>query len=278
MAAGSRSRGEEGLDRRARRIVARRSRHLLAMRRKVVERGDPAAIHDLRVATRRLQEALDLFASVFPGRERRRLRRRARRMRRHLAVLRDADVVAELAASFPADRAMLRALVPAPRALRARSRSRHGGVSVPGIRKRVASFARAATEPREALPLLLEDQARAAAAEAFSLRSAKMRAILAALRIDREDEAHALRVAVKRYRYTLELLDEAGLARPGAALEEARRVQEALGRVHDLDVMIHLVGRRREARPWIAALRRRRRAAAAAATAMLTRFRPWRLP
>ena len=278
MAAGSRSRGGEGLDRRARRIVARRARHLLAMRRKVVERGDPASIHDLRVATRRLQEALDLFAPVFPGRELRRLRRRARRVRRHLAALRDADVVADLAASFPAARAMLRALAPAPRALRARARSPRGGVNVPGIRKRVASFARATAGRREALPLPLNDRARAAAADAFRVRSGKVQAILAALRIDREDEAHALRVAVKRYRYTLELLDEAGLARPGAALEEARRVQEALGRLHDLDLTIHLVRRRRAARPWIAALRRRRRAAAAAATSMLTRFRPWRMP
>ena len=278
MAVAARMGGGEGLDSRARRIVARRARHLLAMRRKVVKRGDPAAIHDLRVATRRLQEALDLFAPVFPGREGRRLRRRARWVRRHLAALRDADVVAELAASFPAARAMLHALAPAPRALRARSRSRHGGVDVPGIRKRVAAFARAAAAPREALPLLLEEQGRAAAVEALRLRAGKVQTILAALRIDREEEAHALRVAVKRYRYTLELLDEAGLARPGAALEEARRVQEALGTVHDLDMMILLMPRRRAARPWIAALRRRRRAAAAAATSILRRFRPWRLP
>jgi CHAD domain-containing protein len=277
MAARSRIGGGEGLDRRARRIVARRSRHLLATRQDVVRRGDPAAIHDLRVATRRLQEALDLFAPVFPGRERRRLRRRARRVRRHLAALRDADVIAELAASFPEARPILGGLAPAPRALRARSRSRQGGVEVPGIRKRVASFVRAAAASHEALPLLAEDQGRAAAVEALGFRATRVQTIQAALRIDREEETHALRIAVKRYRYTLELLDEAGLARPGAALEEARQVQEALGKVHDLDVMIHLMRRQRQARRWIAALGRRRRAAAAAATTILKHFHPWRL-
>jgi CHAD domain-containing protein len=259
-------------------MVARRSRRLIAMRKDAIQRGDPATVHDLRVATRRLQEALDLFAPVLPGRESRRLRRRARRMRRHLAALRDADVVAELAESFPEARLLLRALTLAPKALRARSRSRAGGVRVPGIRKRVASFARACATRRETLPLLAEDQGRAAALEALSRRAGRVETILADLRIEREEEAHALRVAVKRYRYTLELLDEAGLAFPGAAVEEARRVQEALGRLHDLDMLIHLMRRRREARLWIAALRRRRRAAAAAAKTLLRRFRPWRLP
>jgi CHAD domain-containing protein len=246
------------------------------MRKEAVRGGDPATIHDLRVATRRLQEALDLFAPVLPGRESRRLRRRARRLRRHLAALRDADVVAEMAASFPEARPLLRALALAPRALRDRARSRLGGVRVPGIRKRVASFTRATASRREALPPGAEDQGRVAACEALRLRAAKVGDIMAGLRIDREEEAHVLRVAVKRYRYTLELMDEAGIGRHGAALEEARRVQEALGRLHDLDMMIHLMTRRREARPWIAALRLRRRAAAATATSILGSFHPWR--
>jgi len=274
----SRVGGVKGLDRRARRIVARRSRHLLAVRRGAVERGDPATIHDLRVATRRLQEALDLFAPVLPGRESRRLRRRARRVRRHLAALRDADVVAEIAASFPEARPLLRALALAPRALRARARAGGGGVRVPGIRKRVASFNRAGASSGPAPTLTASVRGRAAAIEALGRRAAKVETILAGLRIEKVEEAHALRVAVKRYRYTLELMDEAGIARPGAALEEARRVQEALGKVHDLDVLIDLLRRRRDGRAWIAALRLRRRAAAATAQSILRRFRPWRLP
>jgi CHAD domain-containing protein len=277
VASGSGIEDGKGLDSRARRIVGRRSRHLMAMRRSAVKRGDPASIHDLRVATRRLQEALDLFAPVLPGRESHRLRRRARRVRRHLAALRDADVVAEIAASFPEARSMLRALALAPMALRTRARAGDGGVRVPGIRKRIASFNRASALSSPALPLPASVRGRAAAIEALGRRAAKVETILAGLRIDRKEEAHALRVAVKRYRYTLELLDEAGIARPGAALEEARRVQEALGKVHDLDVLIDLIRRRRDGRAWMAALRLRRRAAAATAQSLLRRFRPWRL-
>ena len=276
MAAGRRIGGGEGLDRRARRIVARRSRHLLSVRKDAVRRGDPDSIHDLRVATRRLQEALELFAPVLPARESRRLRRRARRMRRHLAVLRDADVVAGLASGFPELRPMLRSLALAPRALRARSAARAGGVRVPGVRRRAARLARACASRR--LSRRAENRAQAAAVAALSRRADRVESILKDLPLARAEEPHVLRVAVKRYRYTLELLDEAGIADPGPALAEARRVQEALGDLHDLDMLIHLIQRRREARPWMAALRRKRRAAAAAAGARLRSFRPWRAP
>jgi CHAD domain-containing protein len=268
----------EGLDRKAWRIVARRSRHLLATRKDAVGRGDPDSIHDLRVATRRLQEALDLFAPVLPTREGRRLRRRARQMRRHLAALRDADVIAGLASGFPEARQLLRTLALAPRALRARSVARAGGVRVPGVRKRAAALARACATRRDPLPLLTEERAQEQAITALRRRADRIQSIRNRLRIEHAEEAHVLRVAVKRYRYTLELLDEAGIAHPGPALQEARRVQEALGALHDLDMLIHLVERRREARPWIAALRRKRRAAAAAARARLTAFHPWRAP
>ncbi|HUD71919.1 MAG TPA: CHAD domain-containing protein, partial [Dongiaceae bacterium] len=54
---------------------------------------------------------------------------------------------------------------------------------------------------------------------------------------------HALRIAVKKYRYTLEFMDEVGLGRHAAALADARRVQDALGRLHDLDLLIALARR-----------------------------------
>src|SRR6185436_6769700 len=54
---------------------------------------------------------------------------------------------------------------------------------------------------------------------------------------------HALRIAVKKYRYTLEFMDEVGLGRHAAALAEARRLQDALGRLHDLDLLAALARR-----------------------------------
>src|SRR6185436_4565115 len=74
------------------RLLRERAATLLKRRDAVQGKGDADAIHDLRVATRRLQEVLDLFEPVLPGRETKRVRKRARSIRHHFAEVRDADV------------------------------------------------------------------------------------------------------------------------------------------------------------------------------------------
>src|SRR5689334_15968767 len=66
---------------------------------RVRRRASADAVHDLRVATRRLQEALVFFKLDLPSRPRRRLIRRARRIRRELGRVRNADVTLELLSS-----------------------------------------------------------------------------------------------------------------------------------------------------------------------------------
>ena len=57
---------------------------------------DPDAIHDMRVASRRLQQILDLIFPTPLPREARRLRRKIRRCRRALGDVRNCDVLLEL--------------------------------------------------------------------------------------------------------------------------------------------------------------------------------------
>ncbi|HET8946796.1 MAG TPA: CHAD domain-containing protein, partial [Candidatus Polarisedimenticolia bacterium] len=71
--------------------------------------------------------------------------------------------------------------------------------------------------------------------------------------------AHRLRIAVKRWRYALEILDASSLGPFTSAIEEARRVQEKLGSLHDLDVLLDLVRRSPRTRPLRARLAARRR-------------------
>jgi CHAD domain-containing protein len=261
----------------ARRVLAGRIRVLVARRRAVVLQGDPDSVHDARVATRRLQEALDLFAPLLPERERGRLRRRVRRLRRHLAPLRDADVIANLATSLPEGGALAPDLALAPLTLRFQARSSHGGVRVPGIRRRAdALLAASRSIGAEAQPGLAA-QVVDGAGQGMRRRSASVAAALRGLRVGRAADVHRLRLAVKKYRYLLELLAQAGIATPGPALEEARRVQEALGRLHDLDVLLSLLRRRRTGRRLVSPLARARRARAEEARPILSSFRPWRM-
>src|SRR5688572_12768359 len=60
---------------------------------RAVKHGEPEAIHESRVATRRLKAAMDLFRPVLAQRHAKRFRRTLRLLRRSLGPLRDADVM-----------------------------------------------------------------------------------------------------------------------------------------------------------------------------------------
>src|SRR5438093_5912812 len=81
---------------RVRDIIASSGRKVMKARRRVLSGEDGEAIHDVRVATRRLQAALEVFASCLPERRRRRLEKRARKIRRGLGARRNAWVLVRL--------------------------------------------------------------------------------------------------------------------------------------------------------------------------------------
>src|SRR5580765_5126801 len=108
---------------RVRGILGSRADELIRQRARVRKSAGVEAIHDLRVAARRLQEALSFLEAWLEPEARQRLHRRARRIRRSLGALRNADVmvrlVRDLSRELPtAERGNLRELT---RRLRAQS-------------------------------------------------------------------------------------------------------------------------------------------------------------
>src|SRR5690349_21545348 len=69
--------------------------------------ADPDGVHDLRVSTRRLRAALDLWLESVPGKKLERCRSSLRRLGRRLGSLREADVnrkeLSDLRQRRPAD-------------------------------------------------------------------------------------------------------------------------------------------------------------------------------
>jgi CHAD domain-containing protein len=71
-------------------------RRLAAQVKSTAESADPDAVHDLRVAIRRLSRALRSFAQFFSGKSWKRIRKRLSHLMELAAAVRDRDVALEL--------------------------------------------------------------------------------------------------------------------------------------------------------------------------------------
>lgn len=227
--------------------------------------GEPEAVHQLRVAARRLRVTLPLVALRGEGRRARQARRDLRDLTRAAAVGRDLDVMLEALATLleqpdSAARTLLRHLREAQR----RSRRRLADALLDQDLTRLRRDLRA-VQARGAAgeAVCLERALGAARAEAAELREA-----LDALDGYDARALHQLRIGLRRLRYTTEVVD-AVRGRSSQAPRLLRDQQQELGRVHDLWMLARWLegqGRRAErgGRPELAEEARGRAAEAQA--------------
>lgn len=214
---------------------------------------DIEAVHQMRVATRRLRAALALFADCLPEREARRWQKEIRRITRALGAARDTDVQFEWLAGFLSSLTD-EALLPGVNRLLLRlhqQRQRQQAEVVKALDRLEAG--RLIDEMNEALRLRVV-QARldqidarspgvyAGAAEAVTRRLEEFLAYdVFVYKPEHKAELHAMRIAAKHLRYTLEIFAELyadGLKKP---IKTVKEFQELLGTLHDCDVWIDFV-------------------------------------
>ncbi len=207
-------------------------------------------VHRARVATRRLRAALRIFDDCFPARRVRRWRKALRRTTRELGEARDCDVQIDYLCGVLAS-ATSKACFPAIARLLVgleRRRERLQGRVVEAMRRLESSNVlremQRTTKKMLSAAELPEASASTPAAYEYSQRHiicrwGRFRQQQSSL-ADPDDQRghHAMRIAAKRLRYTVEI------ARPlyGGELDEAlnsiKRVQSLLGEVHDCDVWL----------------------------------------
>jgi len=236
-----------------RELALRQLNRFISYEAKVLKGDDADAIHDMRVASRRLQQVLDLLYSKPRPQELRRLRRQIRRCRQALGDVRNCDVLLDFVG----------------RSLgRKRSARREAWTAVQHflLMRRSESFLRAMRKIGKInladfyvnlKEFLLHDKAHdhsaahhphgsGAARPAFAkdLTSALESAwsgfadqVAHSHRNSRPEVIHTARIATKRLRYLLEVFHEFGVAGSADALAWLRQLQKHLGDWHDMEVL-----------------------------------------
>lgn len=206
------------------------------------------AVHDLRVASRRLRAFGVTFHELLPEKTRERLEKKLKRVTRAVGPLRDLDVQLELVAgrvggaSSELDRAALEHLlehleVQRKQGLR-RAERRLGKVDLDAISRQVWRASKAVDaqlgerDAEEVVRSVLAGLVDDAASQAPSGG------------VEDPERLHLLRIDVKELRYALELFEPLLGTRFEALHARATTLQELLGGYHDLVVLAELVGER----------------------------------
>ena len=95
---------EEAFSASAERVVAVRAAEVFERSDGVLDMEEVEALHDMRVATRRLRAALEVFAPAFPAKRHRKALKRVKALADALGERRDRDVAIEFLTGFAARR------------------------------------------------------------------------------------------------------------------------------------------------------------------------------
>jgi len=209
---------------------------------------DIEAVHQARVASRRLRAALGMFADCFPAAVMKRWRKEIRRITQGLGPARDHDVhilfladhlaqltdgahtrgIAALLGRLERDRARYQ-----PKVVKVVHRFQRSGVLGEIINTTRGICSRAKTKGIDVRSPLATKRAERCLAE----RLAELRAHAGGLADPTAaGEHHAMRIAAKGLRYSLEMVRPVFAGELDDSLVAAKQLQTFLGEIHDYDV------------------------------------------
>lgn len=190
---------------------------------RVQRKWDPDELHDLRVLTRRLRAVVWLSRHSIQGPRLKRLRRALRDLGHVLGEKRTLDVLQKDAAQYKVDGA--------PKANDLKKTRKQ--IQTQLSRGRRNEFDRLLRDAESKLGSLKQRDFEPALAELI-VRLEELRQA----RPKKAKEWHLLRIEVKKVRYAAELF--------GVEISELKKIQDLLGRGHDLGVLMDRLGRNRK--------------------------------
>jgi CHAD domain-containing protein len=233
----------------------------ISLEPKVLKGRDPEAIHDIRVASRRLQQVLDLVhpppgpAKVRPKVQK--IRRTIRRSRRALSEVRNCDVLLERAGRILARKraarrevwTAFRDFVQERRDKSFRKASRRlSKLNLPALYLRLRELLEPPAPPTgQADSPGEETNLRRRMTESLQETWASLAGcVIQAREMPEAPSLHAVRIAAKKVRYLLEVAQALEVPGSAEAVATLRRLQTHLGDWHDLEVqdemMLEMIG------------------------------------
>ncbi len=201
--------------------------------------GDDKGVHQARVASRRLREAVPVLSTGLKGSKSQKARRKIRRLTRALGLVRELDVTLKLIDALSVSEDLSRPALQDVRLhvvaerdrLRQTMLTQLAEVDADKLDRRLLSVSAALTADttgawRQALASRLLKRSRNLTA-----------AIETAGQLYVPEHLHQVRIAAKKLRYGLELAADAGIANAAAHVRTMKRTQTILGRLNDLQVL-----------------------------------------
>jgi CHAD domain-containing protein len=236
-----------------RKLALRQLDRFMSLEPKVLRGDDPDAIHDLRVASRRLQQILDLLYPAPRPAEIRKLRRKIQRCRRTLGEVRNCDVqLQRVERTLGSKRTARRESWEAVRHYLRQRRSENfqkavrklGKVNLAvfyvQLKEHLAPNHTAGGSGRRSEPAgeLGAEQFYERVAEALERVWHGIETQIAQSHRDSSAPViHSVRIAAKRVRYLIEVIREFNVAGAAKTLVRLRALQQLLGDWHDLEVL-----------------------------------------
>ena len=196
---------------------------------------DPDAVHDLRVAIRRCRSLAAVMEEVDPDASWPEMRKIARKLFRSLGALRDTQVMEDWIKKLAPEGDPLKAhLLPSLESEEKQQAEAALHVAEKFDEKNWAHLERRLKQRARLVPV------GSLAAECLALERYEEAKELhnRALRTEKSKPWHALRIGLKRFRYTVESLLPDHYA---IWAEQLKRIQDLLGDIHDLDVLAELL-------------------------------------
>lgn len=192
---------------------------------------DADAVHDLRVALRRCRSVAAVMEEVDPDRSWPEMRKLGRKLFRQLGELRDTQILEDWTKKLGTEQEPIRQRL-LSNLEKQESELRQAALKIAGKfdQKEWRKLERTLTRRVRVVPL----DGLAAECLALERYEAARELHAQALRTYKPEHWHALRIGVKRFRYTVESLLP---ARYEAWGDDLKHVQDLLGDVHDLDVL-----------------------------------------